>query len=350
MANDQVAAASVSLPVETAREMTHCALAGAGLGPADAATVADHLVDATRRGYPSYGLQRVPELTSAVRRTPASPVTVTRRNGPVAQLDGGGTIGYVVGRSAMSLALELASEFGVGVVGANNTYFTGLLGYYCEMAAERGLASIVASSNEALVAPAGGREARLGTNPIAIGFPNGDEPIIWDIGTSAITRGEVWLHARRDEPLPAGVAIDPAGQPTTDATAALAGAILPWGGHRGSGLSVMIQLLGLLAGAPDVGSREVGGHSAMLLIAVDPGRLSGPDDLAGRTARFTEYLRSTAGTGEDVVRLPFERSRLQRESSVAAGLTVDAALHAELLKLARMGGFGGAAQPDRSAD
>ena len=176
----------------------------------------------------------------------------------------------------MSLALELASEFGVGVVGANNTYFTGLLGYYCEMAAARGLVSIVASSNEALVAqavgrPGWGRIRSRSDSPTAANRSS---------GTSARRR----LPAARCGCAPGGTSRSPPAwrliptafrpqTPTLRWPAALS-----WGGHRGSGLSIMIQLLGLMAGAPDVGSREVGCHSAMLLIAVDP---------AGSAARMT---------------------------------------------------------------
>src|ERR1700735_1561994 len=117
------------------------------------------------------------------------------------------------------------------------------------MAAARGLVSIIASNASPWVAPHGATEGRLGTNPICFGFPSADEVVIFDIGTSAIIHAEVTLAQRLGNDLPENTAFDHDGLPTRDPAAALAGAFETWGGHKGSGLGIVVQLLGILAGS-----------------------------------------------------------------------------------------------------
>jgi LDH2 family malate/lactate/ureidoglycolate dehydrogenase len=305
---------------------------GGALGAEDASIVADHLVDASLRGYPEFGVLRVLELVDAVRvRTPGD-IAVVFELASSALLDGADNIGYVVARRATQLAIDKALAHGVAVVGAHHTYFTGLLAHYAEMAAQHGLASIITSSGEPLVAPFGGTRARLGTNPIAIGVP-GDRPVIWDIGTSSITRGDVWRRARSGRPLPDGLAVDADGAPTVDAAAALQGALLPWGGHRGAGLSLMVQLLGLMAGASPATDRSVGTANGFLVIAIDPEVLGGRDELAEAVRTFTDDLLAAGDAGH--VRLPFERSVETRQRSLRDGFEVEDAALAELRQIAQ---------------
>src|SRR5580700_9351211 len=116
--------------------------------------------------------------------------------------------------------VEKASAVGIAVVGASDTWYTGMLSYYAEIAATRGLVSMIASNASPWVAPFGATEGRLGTNPICFGFPSADEPVIWDVGTSAIIHAEVTLARRLGQLLPAGVAFDSDGAPTRDPAAA----------------------------------------------------------------------------------------------------------------------------------
>lgn len=136
------------------------------------------------------------------------------------------------------------------VVGANNSRYTGMLSYYAEMIAARGLAAVIASNASPWVAPFGGTEGRFGANPFCLGFPSTSKPVIWDIGISEIIHVQAVLAQRQGHQLPHGVAYDSDGQPTTGPARAMAGALTAWGGHKGSGLGVSIQLLGMLAGSP----------------------------------------------------------------------------------------------------
>jgi LDH2 family malate/lactate/ureidoglycolate dehydrogenase len=327
----------IRLTEDAALDLVQRCMTGAGLSESDASMVAGHLVDASLRGFPRFGLARTLELVDSVARRSATPARVVHETATSAVLDGGDTIGYVVAHQAADLAATKASRAGVAVVGAHNTYFTGLLAYYCERAAARGLVSIASSSGEALVAPFAARTPLVGTNPFAIGVPATPDPVIWDIGTSAVMRGDVWMRARTGEPLDSGVAIDSSGSPTTDPAAALDGALLAWGGHRGSGLAIMVQLLGMLAGASAVPARGVGSSNGFLFMAVDPAALCGRAQLADAVTAFREFASSAPTSDDEPLRLPYERSLRERAFRREAGIPVGDELYQRLRELAEKG-------------
>jgi LDH2 family malate/lactate/ureidoglycolate dehydrogenase len=161
------------------------------------------------------------------------------------------------------------------------------------------------------VAPHGATEGRFGTNPICFGFPSADAPVIWDIGTSAIIHAEVTLHRRLGTPLPEGVAFDPAGQPTLDPLAALAGAFAPWGGHKGSGLAIVVHLLGMLAGSPVIPPELA--QFGFLIVTIDPGALTSAGQWKADVAAYADAVRGARPVaGGPAVRMPFDRSREER--------------------------------------
>jgi hypothetical protein len=142
---------------------------------------------------------------------------------------------------AMRQALQRASDTGIAAIGVRNNNHIGMLAYYAEYAARLGSVAIVLTTSEALVTPFGGAEALIGTNPIAIGFPAGPEPFVLDMATSATAMGKVIDRKHRGEPLPGGWAVAADGRPTTDASAALLGALLPFGGAKGYGLGLAVE-------------------------------------------------------------------------------------------------------------
>ena len=149
-------------------------------------------------------------------------------------IDGGDNVAYVTSIVAIDKAVEIARKNGVAVVCANNTWFSGRLAYYVERAARQGFIAMHTTNTTARVAPFGGADKVMGTNPFAIAFPSDDDPFIIDIGTSQTMWGDVLLAKTKGEPLPEGYAVDAMGKPTTDPQGALDGAILAWGGARGS--------------------------------------------------------------------------------------------------------------------
>jgi LDH2 family malate/lactate/ureidoglycolate dehydrogenase len=302
----------------------------------DARLIADHLIDCELRGVTYGGLARAVSIAERVLRSGAShtPIRIVKETPVSASIDGGDRIGYVVAHRAMTIAIEKAVAAGIAIVGARNTWYTGMLSYYAEMAAARGLVSLIASNASPWVAPHGGSEGRFGTNPICVGFPSADDPVIWDIGTSAIMHAEVVLAERLGQPLADGVAFDADGRPTRDPAAALDGAFAAWGGHKGSGLGVVVQLLGALAGSPAIPPEMAG--FGMIVIAILPDLLTSADDFRREVSHYAEAVRSTRPIeGSPPVRMPFDRSRAERRRRLAEdAIDVADEIHSRLSALA----------------
>jgi delta1-piperideine-2-carboxylate reductase len=325
----------VRLTIPEARQLAVRVMAVLGHDAGDAALIADHLIDCELRGLAYGGLARAISIVERIGRLGdcRRPIRILHETPVSARLDGGDHIGYVVARRATTLAIEKAEIAGIAMVGASDTWYTGMLSYYAEMAAARGLVSMIASNASPWVAPHGATEGRLGTNPICFGFPSADEPIIFDIGTSAIIHAEVTLARRLDQDLPESVAFDRDGLPTCDPTAALAGAFAAWGGHKGSGLSIAVQLLGILAGSPPI-PPELAGFG-YLIVAMRPDLMGPAETFRDNVSTFGDAVRSARPiAGSSPVRMPFDRSRRERERRVTEDrIEIPEILYAQLLQL-----------------
>ena len=229
--------------------------------------------------------------------------------------------------------MEICRHTGVGVVAANNTWFSGRLACYVERAARLGYVAMHTTNTTARVAPFGGIDRLLGTNPFAIAFPGEDDPFVIDIGTSATTWGDVVLAGAKGEPLPAGVAVDAQGSPTVEPDAALAGAFLPWGGHRGSALSLAVQLLGILAGSAPV-IHDVANYGLFFLV-IDPDMLLPGGQYKARVSAFRRTLAATRPlAGMSPVRVPGDGSLHTRKQNLAAGVVnLDERVYERILAL-----------------
>ena len=221
-----------------------------------AALVARSYVSADLYGLASHGVMRVPRIFDGIdagTHFPDRTPELLRENAAFAVYDGRSGLGAVAGVVAIQTAMEKARAAGVGCVTVFNSNHFGTAGFYCRLAAEQQMISMTMCNASPGVSSPSGKRAVLGTNPVAIGAPTRGNPIILDMSIAAIVRGKVLEHQRTGKPLPEGVAVDPAGQPTTDPTAALAGAFLPFGGgqaYKVFGLGVMIDIMsGPLAGA-----------------------------------------------------------------------------------------------------
>ncbi len=306
-----------------------------GYSATDAGLIAEHLIDCELRGLAYGGFSRAISIAERVKRTgdERRPVAILQENPVSARIDGGDHIGYVVAHYATSVAIRKAEAAGIAVVGADSTWYTGMLSFYAEMAARRGLVSIIASNASPWVAPYGATEGRFGTNPICFGFPSADEPVILDIGTSAIAHAEVSLARRLGAELPENAAFDAGGRPTRDPAAALAGAFAAWGGHRGSGLGIVVQLLGILAGSPAI-TPELADFG-YLIIALRPDLMGPADAFRERVSAFAEWVRSARPmAGGEPVRMPFDRSRRERERRIAENaIEIPEAIFVELTRI-----------------
>ena len=303
----------MKLTVSEARDLAERVMASLGHDAADAAMIADHLIDCELRGLGYGGLARAISISERLARTDNRRAIRVLHETPVsARLDGGDQLGYLVALRATRTAIDKAEAIGIAVVGASDTWYTGMLSYYAEIAAARGLVSVIASNASPWVAPYGATEGRFGTNPICFGFPSAGEPIIWDIGTSAIIHAEVTLAGRLGQQLPAGVAFDAHGQPTREPAAALAGAFAAWGGAKGSGLGIAVQLLGIMAGSPPI-PPELAGFG-FVIIAMRPDLMGSADDFRANVSAYAEAVRGARPVAGSVpVRMPFDRSRAERQ-------------------------------------
>jgi LDH2 family malate/lactate/ureidoglycolate dehydrogenase len=322
------------LPIAEATALGVRALTRAGMAENAALIVAEHLVDANLCGHEFSSLPRILAVVHALRRKgPPGAIRVVREDRCSAVIDGGDNVAYVVSLAAIDKPVEICRKWGVAVVTANNTWFSGRLAYYVERAARQGYVAMHTTSVTALVAPHGGIDRLMGTNPIAMAFPTEDDPLIFDIGTSSITWGDVELARAKGEPLPGGVAIDADGRPTVDPSAALQGAFTAWGGQRGSALSLAIQALGVLPGGMPVISGV--GNFGLFFLVVDPEILLP----GGRYKTSLSELRRTVAAGRPrdgtaKVRVPGDGSLLRRKQSLAAGaVTVDERVYQQILAL-----------------
>jgi LDH2 family malate/lactate/ureidoglycolate dehydrogenase len=226
----------------------------AGVPEHNAFIVAESLVQANLRGVDSHGVVRTPIYLARIKRKMVDPnaeIAVVRESESTALVDGGNNFGAVVGVHATRLALEKAGKAGAAFVGVKRSNHFGTGAYYALKAIERNMVLMIMSNASQTMPPTGGVRPFIGTNPLAVGVPAGKAvPFLLDMATSVVARGKIIVAAQKGQPIPLGWAVDKHGNPTTDAEAALEGAVLPVGGAKGYGISLMIDILcGVLTGA-----------------------------------------------------------------------------------------------------
>ncbi len=323
------------------RQLATGLLAERGAPPTAAWLQADVLIEAELRGLPSHGLQRLPRLLARIDRGLADPSATGRRRWrrrALLEVDGQRALGPVAMMTALEALLPVLEESGVALAAIREANHIGMLAYYAEQAANRGLIGIVLSSSEALVHPFAGTEAMLGTNPIAIGIPTGETPFVLDLATSLVSMGKIHNYALRGESLSKGWAVDADGNSTINAEAAKSGAIAPFGDAKGYGLGLAFELMvSALAGsdlAPEIRGTLDATHPANkgdVLILIDPG----PDDrMTTRLARFLDMLRvSRPADANRPVAVPGDGMRARRSAALGDGICLPDALFNELRTL-----------------
>ncbi len=323
--------------------------AAAGLPEADAAIVAKALFEADLVGADAHGVFR---LASYVRNLQSGRVnkaakpSVLQRGPATALIDGDNGMGHLVMTHAANLAIELARTSGIGWVGARRSNHAGAAGVYAAMPAAQGMVGIYAAVSSANhMAPWGGAEPLMGTNPIAFAIPAGKEaPVVLDIATSVASFGTIRTHAISGEPLPEGWVVDrKTGLPITDAKKVGEGVLLPIGGYKGSGLALMIGLLaGVLNGAAF--GREVIDFTApgsepcntgQFVVAVDVARFIPPQTFVAEMDRHLKELRASARLpGVDAIRYPGEERQRRKDDRSKNGVALAAPLVKQLDELA----------------
>lgn len=277
--------------------------------------VADHLVAANLRGVESHGVSRIPYYIDGVKKGEVNvrpKIKIVKRFRSITILDADYALGQIPCRKATDMAVEMAKKFGIGVVGVRRTSHVGMLAYYGAMIASRKMAGLVFTNSPPFMAAYGGKSAVLGTNPICAAFPRGDRepPIVLDMATSLTAVFKIQVAADRGQSIPIGWALDKEGKPTTDARAARAGALLPFGDHKGFGLAVIGELFSaaLIGGALDVDVKP-GFHTdgGLYLQAVDISHFRNFGNYLRDVSKMVKSIKHSGAPGNEIM-LPGERA------------------------------------------
>jgi len=325
----------VHLSVAAARALGEAALAGIGYEPDEARIIADHVIDAALCGYEYSGLAKLLNIPEHPRfKLPRRKPAVLHETAISMLIDGGNNLGMLALPYAADAAIAKARQSGIAVVGLTDSWVSGRSAYYVERIARADLVSLHTASSSRAVAPPGGLRPILGTNPIAFGLPAAHDVVVFDMGTSAFMMTELALRERLGEPLPDGVAIDGAGQPTRDPAAAKRGALLPFGGHKGFGLALMVQALGVLAGS----AMDVDGDNGYVFVALKPELLRPLEVFKREMTELIERVKATPRqAGVEEIRIPSEQAFRNRARALKDGIEIDRLVHDVLVRLAAPG-------------
>lgn len=344
-------ARTTRVPAGILEEVVAAVLHGHGVPDEDARLVAASLVEADRRGIGSHGVMRlgiyVDRLKAGLVQA-RTDVTVERETPATAVLDGHHSMGQAVAARAMRLCLDKARETHVAAVAVRNSSHFGAAAYWALMGPERHMIGVAMSNTAPLMPPTGGRGARIGNNPLAVAVPaRAERPLVLDMATSVVALGKVLLAEKRGERVPEGWGVTEAGEPTTDPKAILQGGfILPVGGPKGYGLSVMVDVLsGLLSGGVvggDVRSmyRDFSAPSRIghFFLAVDIGAFVPVEWFEDQVDAYVRYLRATPpAPGVERVMVPGEPEFLRAEAARDAVVLPEAVL-ADVRRLAAEAG------------
>jgi LDH2 family malate/lactate/ureidoglycolate dehydrogenase len=329
-----VGGATVMVTAEAARRYCAAVFERAGLPARDAACVAEGLVDADLRGVTTHGLVRFPVYVERLRRgvvTAQPALRVVGGRGAAVVLDGDNGFGQVVAAEGMRRAVELARTHAVGVCAIRNSSHLGALAFIATLAVPHGMIGVAMSITQPVVAPWGGTLPKLGNNPFAVAVPAGDRPpIVLDMACSQVARGNLILASKLGRRIPPGWALDARGRPTQDPDAGLHGSLMPVGGHKGSGLALVIGILGgLLSGAPaspgcgDVLDMTRPQHFGHLVAAVDIAAFGpAPDFLAAVEEMARDVKATPCAEGVAEIFLPGEIEHGRRAAALLDGFPV----------------------------
>lgn len=338
---------TVTVTRDDLHRLAVAALTAAGARERHAGWTADILVEGDLMGLGTHGVLRLLLYCERLRIkgiNPAAEIALERRAPSLALVDGDDGLGPAVAMTALEAGLDMAAETGIAYVGCRRSNHFGALAPYGLKACARGLVMIAGTNASPTIAPWGGREARLGNNPMAVAAPCPDAPhLLLDMAMSVAARGKIRKALDEGKPIPEGWAVDAAGKPTTDPLAALGGFLLPFGAHKGSGLSQAVDLLsGVMTGArfltditPWTDSPEQPSGTGHFFLLIDPKRLLGGEAYDAAIARFRDIVRSTPpAEAAQPVQLPGEREQTRRDAALAKGIELPRDLMTKIEALA----------------
>jgi (2R)-3-sulfolactate dehydrogenase (NADP+) len=321
------------LTLADAETLARDALIAAGANPRMAALTASALVAAEAEGQSGHGLSRVPQYATFLRNGradgSAEPAVIAERGG-AALVDAKDGLAFPALALALEEAAARAARHGVAFIGIASSHHAGAMGLQVAALARRGLVALAFSNSPAAMPVPGGRRPLMGTNPVAAAFPRaGGDPLVIDMALSEVARGKIMVAAKEGKPIPQGWALDAQGNPTTDAKAALSGAMLAMGGTKGALLALVVELLccaltGSAFGFEADSFFEAEGNRPRLgqaILAIDPGALAGQAAFADRLELFLAAMQADPG-----VRLPGSRRGALAARAAAEGIEIPESL------------------------
>jgi uncharacterized oxidoreductase len=339
------------VPAERLQEIGEALLGAAGAPPEEAEIVMRHCIDANLAGHDSHGIIQIPTYIDRIQAghiVPGAPWTIVQESPTTTVVDGHWGFGYAVSERAMRLTIDKARDANVAAATVFRQGHIGRLASYPLLAVDAGMIGLITADSgrsPKAVAPFGGREARLGTNPLSVAVPSDLEgPLFLDMATSAVAAGKIALATARREPVPVGWIVDREGRQTTDpADLRNGGALLPLGGtegYKGSGLAVIVEILcGLLTGL-GFGVEPSGRHNDGCFMAVFKVEAFRPlAEFKREVTELARYLQETPpAEGSAGVAYPGEIEHRREQDRRRSGIEVEDATWTQLQKLAE--GYG----------
>jgi LDH2 family malate/lactate/ureidoglycolate dehydrogenase len=314
-----------------------------GVPSPDAEVFARALVDADLHGVGTHGLSRLGIYLQRIEKgliDPKAELSIDRNGGSILALNAGNGLGQVQAVKALNRLIPLARQNGIAAATIRNSQHFGALSYFCNMAADNGMILLAMTNCEPAMSPTGGVQPFFGTNPIAASFPTGKGfHIKIDMATSIVARGNIIAASRKKRPIPEGWALDPDGNPTTDAQQALMGTVLTMAGHKGYALALMIEIFSsVLSGAAigaDIGSmyknldrkQDVGHFFCLINIEAF---LDLPDFKRRIDETIDQIKSNKRRPGVDEILVPGESSARKARHNAEAGIAVGDETLAEL--------------------
>ncbi|KAI1257439.1 hypothetical protein MGN70_000479 [Eutypa lata] len=322
----------VYVDASSAQRFIEGVLAGNGVPAANATIVARCLVAADLRGVDTHGINRIPSYMARVRQgvlDAAATPELKKITPVVAQVDGKNGFGFLAAHLGMAAAIDMAREFGIGMVSVKHSNHFGMAAWVCQEAVDAGLMSLVFTNSSPALPVFGGKSKLVGVSPLACGAPGGEQrPFILDMAPSVAARGKIYKAKRRGEKIPLDWALDAEGHPTDDPSAALEGVMLPMGGPKGSALAIMMDVFsGVLSGSAfaghvtgpyDPSKPSDVGH---FLVAIKPDLFLSLDEFRQRMDYlYQRVVGSDKAAGVDRIYFPGEIEQLVQEEREQTGI------------------------------
>lgn len=345
MAQEEVAGMSQMFSDQAMNDFCQRLLEASGVPATDAGIVSSILVDTSLEGIDTHGISRLPVYLKCLLKGRINPKPKIQEtiDAAVARVDGDNGLGQLVAYRAMNSAIDLAKIYGIGFATVKNSNHFGAASTYCKLAAAQQMIGQAYTNSPSGIPPWGGRAPYFGTNPISYGFPHAEYPVVVDMSSSTVARGNIILAAKNGEEIPEGWAMDKDGKATTNAKAALEGAVLPIGGAKGYTLALAAEVMaGIISGSAygshvgwiyDEGREPVNiGHS---FLAINIAKLMPVEEFSQRMGDMIREVKAIPkAEGITEIRIPGERRQANAEQRKQDGIPVAEGLLQELNMLA----------------